>query len=255
MDAVFGKGNFRNEIIWKRQSSNNTSGSRAGRIADHLLFYAASKDTVWNGGHHALTEKEKDRYRQDEHGCFYKTDDLTSPMPTPSRIFEWRGQNPKNGWRHSREALEEMDACGEIIYKRDDTVRLDGCKRYMKEGGGQKLQSIWTDIHRIGNTSRERTGWATQKPLALLQRIINASSNPGDMVLDPFAGCATACVVAEMEGRQWIGIEACENAVDIIQLHLDEADLGNLGAQVGAGRKVTIERNLIVAKPPSCRKD
>ena len=246
MDAVFGKGNFRNEIIWKRQSSNNASTTRAGRIADHLLFYAASKDAVWNGGHHALTEKEKDRYLQDEHGRFYKPENLTAPTTTPTRMFEWRGQKPSRGrgWAHSREALEAMDARGEILYKRDGTVRLDGRKRYMKEGGGQKLQSIWTDIHRIGNTSRERTGWATQKPLALLQRIINASSNPGDMVLDPFAGCATACVAAEIEGRQWTGIEACENATEIIQLRLDEADMGSLGAQADISRKVTIECNI-----------
>ena len=242
MDAVFGKDNFRNEIIWKRQSSNNASGSRAGRIADHILFYSVSKDSAWNGGYHALTEKEKGRYRQDEHGRFYKTDDLTAPMSTPSRMFEWRGQNPKNGWRHSREALEEMDARGEIIYKRDGTVRLDGRKRYMKDGGGQKLQSIWTDIHRIGNTSQERTGWATQKPLALLQRIIKASSNPGDIVLDPFAGCATCLVAAEMEGRRWIGVEACEAASDIVQVRLDEADLGALGDAAEAKGKVHIER-------------
>lgn len=157
-------------------------------------------------------------------------------------MFEWRGQNPKNGWRHSREALEEMDARGEIIYKRDGTVRLDGRKRYMKDGGGQKLQSIWTDIHRIGNTSRERTGWATQKPLALLQRIIKASSNPGDIVLDPFAGCATCLVAAEMEGRRWIGVEACEAASDIVQVRLDEADLGALGDAAEAKGKVHIER-------------
>ena len=242
LDAIFGKAAFRNEIIWKRQSSNNASTTRAGRIADHLLFYAVSKASTWNGGYHALTEKEKNRYRQDEHGRFYKSDDLTAPMRTPSRIFEWRGQTPKNGWRHSREALEEMDARGEILYRRDGKVRLDGGKRYMNPDGGQKLQSIWADIHRIGNTSRERTGWKTQKPLALLQRIIRASSNPGDMVLDPFAGCATACVAAEIEGRQWIGIEECEAGADIIQVRLDEADIGGLGAQEGATRKVTIMR-------------
>ena len=229
MDAVFGTENFRNEIIWKRQSSNNASRSRAGRIADHILFYSTSKDSVWNGGHHALTEKEKGRYRQDEHGRLYKADDLTAPVPTPSRMFKWRGQSPKNGWRHSLEALEEMDARGEIIYKRDGMVRLDGRKRYMKDGGGQKLQSIWIDIHRVGNTSRERTGWATQKPLSLLQRIIKASSNPGDLVLDPFAGCATCLVAAEIEGRKWIGIEMCEASNDILQVRLAEADLGVIG--------------------------
>ena len=231
LDAVFGKAAFRNEIIWKRQSSNNAATKRAGRIADHLLFYAVSNAATWNGGYHALAEKEKKRYRQDEHGRFYKPENLTAPMTTPSRLFEWRGQKPSKGrgWAHSREALEEMDAKGEILYKRDGTVRLDGRKRYMNPGGGQKLQSIWADIHRIGNTSRERTGWKTQKPLALLQRIIRASSNPGDVVLDPFAGCATCCVAAEMEGRQWVGIEACEEATNITRRRLNEADLGSLG--------------------------
>ena len=94
------------------------------------------------------------------------------------------------------------------------------------------------------NTGPERTGWKTQKPLALLQRIIKASSNPGDTVLDPFAGCATACVAAEMEGRQWLGIEACEAGADIIQLRLDQADLGELGTLEDIHRKVTIRDDI-----------
>ena len=177
MDAVFGKSNFRNEIVWRRQSSNNASKSRAGRIADHILFYGASKESVWNGGYHALTEKEKARYRQDENGRFYKPENLTAPGS--QRRFTWRGSTPppSRGWAHSLESLEAMYARGEILHKRDGTVRLDGRKRFAEPDKGQKLQSIWTDIHRIGNTSKERTGWATQKPLALLQRIILASSN------------------------------------------------------------------------------
>ena len=100
------------------------------------------------------------------------------------------------------------------------------------------------------NTGTERTGWKTQKPLALLQRIIKASSNPGDTVLDPFAGCATACVAAEIEGRQWIGIEACEAGADIIQLRLDQADLGELGTLEDIHRKVTIRDDIPIRTDP-----
>ena len=93
-------------------------------------------------------------------------------------------------------------------------------------------------------SAKERTGWKTQKPVALLQRIIKASSNSGDVVLDPFAGCATACEAAEIEGRQWIGIEACEEAIKIIQDRLNKADLGELGSQADARRKVTIRHDI-----------
>ena len=218
MDAIFGPKNFRNEIVWKRQTSNNAVTKKFGAIADYLLFYVKSdKDATWNQVYHERSAAEMKMYRPDENGRLYKTENLTAPSPTPSRMFEWRGATPKNGWRHSLDRLEELWAAGRIKTTKDGRPRLSGHIKYLDESApGQKAQSIWTDIRRVGNVSKERIGWPTQKPLALYKRMIEASSNPGDMVLDPFAGCATTCVAAEQLGRKWIGCDLDNEAGQVI---------------------------------------
>ena len=229
MDAVFGKAAFRNEIIWKRQSSNNASGSKCGRVADHILFYAGS-DAVWNSDvRHELSATELREYKPDVDGRMYKCENLTAPGGR--RQFTWRGAtpSPSRGWLFPADELEAMLKRGEIELGRNGNAKLRGRKRYLADNPGQKLQSIWTDIVRVGNTARERTGWATQKPLALLERIIRASSNEGDIILDPFCGCATACLAAEKLGRQWIGIDLSPLAVKIMKGRLtNELGLGGL---------------------------
>ena len=218
MDAIFGRRNFRNEIVWKRQSSNNSATKKFGAIVDYILFYVKSdKEATWNQVYHKRSDIQMKRYRHDADGRLYKTENLTAPSPTPSRMFEWRGATPKNGWRHSLERLEELWAAGRIKTDKQGRPRLDGHIQYLDEtADGQKAQSIWTDIPRVGNTAKERTGYPTQKPLALYKRIIEASSNPGDIVLDPFAGCATTCVAAEQLDRQWICIDIEEEAGGVI---------------------------------------
>ena len=155
----------------------------------------------------------------------YRTHDLTAPGRNPNRMFEWQGTVPYQNWAYSREELDRMLDRGEILLREDGTVSASqGHKIYLDEQPGAKLQTIWNDIPKVG-TSAERTGYPTQKPLKLLKRIIESSSNEGDMVLDPFCGCATACVAAEQLHRQWIGIDISPSAEDITKIRLqDEVD-------------------------------
>ena len=231
MDAVFGARNFRNEITWQRTESHNTAG-KYGNIADILFFYAKSDNTTWNRGFHKYGEQnysdqQLKRFRHvDQQGRRYRLDDLTAPRPnSDSGKFEWRGTMPSasRGWGYRLEQLEEWWSEGRIHTKRDGTPRMDGLKVYLDESEGKPLQNIWTDIPRIPNTSSERLGYPTQKPEALLERIINASSNEGDVVLDPFCGCGTATVAAERLNRRWIGIDITHLAITLVRHRLRDS--------------------------------
>ena len=229
MDALFGRSNYRNEITWKRQNAHSNA-KRYGRITDTILFYTKSGEYTWNKVYTGYTEKQFARYKnKDPDGRLYQGDNLTSPGPVgDNRNFEWRGTRPKYGWRYSYEKLEELWASGRILVKKDGTPRTDGYKRYLDEMPGKVLQNLIDDIDRVPNTSKERTHHTTQKPLALLQRIIKASSNEGDIVLDPFCGCATTCVAAESLNRQWAGIDLGEKAAYFVK-HRMKRDLGLFG--------------------------
>lgn len=211
MDCILGAHRFGAEIVWKRQSSNNAVKRGYGRNADRILWYRKSAQHTWNPVYHDRSAAEMREYKEDEDGRLYKCDDLTTPGARDGRQFEWRGAkpSPSRSWKTDEAGLEAMLAAGEIELKSGGRAKLRGWKRHLDQAAaGQKCQVLWTDIERVGNTSRERTGWPTQKPLALLRRIIEASSNPGDVVLDPFAGCGTACVAAEQLSRQWAGIDS-----------------------------------------------
>ena len=218
MDGIFGQSAYKNAITWKRQPANNAVRNKCGRIADTLLFYGGSKAT-WNGGSHALSEAQLKRYKKDVDGRLYRCENLTSPAGSPET---WRGTTAKHGWRHSLEHREKLWASGRIAVKRDGTPRLDGHKQYLDETPGPKLQNIWTDIPRVSNVSKERTGYPTQKPLALLERIIKASSNEGDVVLDPFCGCATTLVAAELLNRKCVGIDLSPLAAELVVQRIKE---------------------------------
>ncbi len=216
MDGIFGHQNFKNEITWQRTESHNTA-SRYGNISDILLYYTKSPNSTWNQLYVEYGEAQLARFRHvDEGSRRYKLDDLTAPRPSSnSGKFEWRGTKPgpTRGWGYEKSQLELWWEEGRIHTKRDGTPRMDGLKVYLDESKGKPLQNIWTDIPRIPNTSSERMGYATQKPVALLERIIKASSNPGDVVMDPFCGCATTLESAHMLGRRWIGIDIAIHAI------------------------------------------
>jgi len=225
LDAVFGALNFRNEIIWERTNSHNDAG-QYGRVHDTILFYVKTKKYIWNQINTGYGAAQLKRYKKDEDGRLYTGQDLTAARPdSHSGKFEWRGTTPSRGrgWGYTLEQLEKWWEQGLILTRRDGTPRMDGLKKYLDEMPGKALQSVWHDIPRIANTSSERLGYPTQKPLALLERIINASSNEGDVVLDPFCGCGTAVHAAQKLGRQWIGIDITHLAITLIEKRLRDA--------------------------------
>ena len=227
MDAVFESSNFRNDITWKRTTAHNDA-RRFGRVQDRILFYVKTESSSFNRVPGEYSEEQLSRYKyEDEHGPF-RAENLTAPHYSPTRTVEWRGVNPgaNRQWRYSIEVLEQLYAEGRILLRRDGLPRKDGLKSYLDEAPGAVLQDIWTDIE-LGPTAGERIGYPTQKPLALLERIIKASSNEGDMVLDPFCGCATACVAAENLGRKWVGIDLSPKAIELVNVRL-KAAMGDL---------------------------
>jgi len=225
MDAVFGARNFQNEIIWKRASAHNMKTKGYVRGNDVILFYAKDTTYKFNQLYTSYSETQLSRYKKDEKGRLYKAENLTFSTPNPSRQFEWRGTKPppNRSWGASLEQLEEWWNKGRILTKRDGAPRLDGLKIYLDETqGGSPLTTLWDDIARIGNTAGERLGYPTQKPEALLERIISASSNEGDLVLDPFCGCGTTVVVAERLKRCWIGIDITHLAITLMRHRLHD---------------------------------
>jgi len=233
LDGIFGRKQFRNEITWQRTESHNTA-ERYGNITDILLYYAKTERETWNGGFHnyegsKYSEQQLKRFRHvDPDGRRYRLENLTAPRPdSDSGKFEWRGTKPgpTRGWGYRVEQLEQWWHEGRIHLKKNGTPRTDGLKMYLDDSDGKPLQNLWTDVPRIPNTSEERTGYPTQKPLALYERIIKASSNEGDFVLDPFCGCATTPVAAERLGRQWIGMDIWDKAHDTVIERLQKEGL------------------------------
>jgi len=223
MDAVFGAKRFLSEINWVRTNAHNFQSRFFQRVSDILLFYSKSDEYTWNPQFQPYSEAQKKRYRLDPStGRFYTGQDLTLMGISPSRQFEWRGvKPPKNRvWGYSREALEELWENGLILKRSDGSPRLDGRKVYLDEKPGKAITAVWDDVQRVGNTAAERLGYPTQKPVALLERIIQASSNEGDVILDPFCGCGTTIDAAQKLNRHWIGIDVTQLAVTLIKQRL-----------------------------------
>jgi len=217
MDAIFGHKNYRNEIVWKRTFAHNDP-SRCGRIHDVLFFYSKSSNYTWNVIYQKLDPEYIDTFfdhfdeaRKER----YARIDLTAPRHGNggNLLYEWKGVWPSQNrtWVTTKDKLEQLDREGKIHYPKKGMPRL---KRYEREVKGTVLQDIWADIGQMHNLSAERLGYPTQKPEALLERIIKASSNEGDVVLDPFCGCGTAIAVAEKLHRRWIGIDITHLAVN-----------------------------------------
>lgn len=207
LDAIFGPENFRNEIIWERTSSHNDT-RRWMHIHDVLLFYSKTRKFVWNPvfTEHSQTYVENFYRYSDERGV-YRLDHIirsSSMGPRPNLAYEYKGYTPEWGWRVNRDKLEELDADNRLSWSKTGRPYL---KRYLLEQSGVAIKSIITDIPPISSQAKERLGYPTQKPIALLERIISASSNPGDVVLDPFCGCGTAIVAAQQLERHWVGID------------------------------------------------
>lgn len=234
LDEVFGEENFQNEIIWQRTNSHNETG-QFGRVHDSIFFYTRGERHVWHPKKVAFSDIQLKRYKRDESGRLYTTQDLCAERRnSKSRKFEWRGTMPPptRGWGYKIEQLEQWWDEGRIATKKDGTPRMDGLIVYLDKAEGQVPQSIWTDVGRVANTSAERLDYPTQKSEALLERIIGASSNEGDIVLDCFGGSGTTAAVAEKLGRRWIAMDCGKLAI-----YTTQKRLFSLTTNIGAAKK------------------
>ena len=242
MDSIFGHQNFRNDIIWKRTNTHNDSRTWS-RVNDNILFYTRSSKFTWNVPREAPNaDYVTAKYRGDDgDGRLYMLDNMTSPTRRPNMIYEWKGfPSPENGWRYSKETMARLDAEGKIYYPQLPTGDLDHSKRprfkrYLADNKGAVMGNVWTDIAPMNSRSKDRLGYPTQKPQPLLERIIKASTNPGDVVFDPFCGCGTAVFAAHELGRSWIGCDIAIWSVRIIR----DALLTRYGLKEGVDYKVS----------------
>lgn len=212
---IFGQENYCNEIIWVRTSSHNMKTKGYVRSNDTIHYSAKSEYSIFNEQYRPYGEAQLSRYKPDESGRLYKAENLTFSSRNPNRQFEWRGTKPPDNrsWGASFEQLEQWWTEGRILTKKDGSPRMDGLKFYLDEMKGNPVTTIWDDIERVGNTSNERIDYPTQKPEALLERIIKASSNEGDLVADFFCGSGTTAAVAEKLGRKWIATDLGKFAI------------------------------------------
>ena len=226
MDAVFGLANFRTDISWKRTSAHNDTkqGRRQhGRIHDTLLFYSKSSELTWNPIYTAYDQEYVDRfYRhvEPETGRRYVLDNISGPGGAAKGNPEYEVMGVTRHWRYSRERMQQLIDKGRIVQARPGAVPR--YKRYLDEMPGVPIQDFWADIGPVASQAKERLGYPTQKPEALLERIINSSSNEGDVVLDPFCGCGTAIAVAERLKRRWIGIDVTHIAISLMRYRLHD---------------------------------
>jgi site-specific DNA-methyltransferase (adenine-specific) len=240
LDAIFGKENFLNEIIWKRTSAHG-SARRWGPIHDAILFVSKSDHFTWN---RTFQNYDADYiegfYKQEDEQGRYQLVDLTGAGKRSGDSGEpWKGINPTEKGRHwavpnfvleklsykrkiarmtSQEKLDVLEKHGMIQWPAAGGVPR--YKRYLSESEGVPIQDVITDVRPISSHAKERLGYPTQKPVTLLERILKASSNPGDAVLDPFCGCGTTIEAAEKLGREWIGIDVTQLAITLIKKRL-----------------------------------
>lgn len=225
LDAVFGPRNFRNEIVWKRTNVHNDARRKFGDVSDTIFFYSKSDSYFFRRSYtkHSPDYVEGFYKYVDEDGRAFALDNMASPNPRPNMMYDWKGHSyPEKGWRYSLETMRKLDAEGRIWYPKEKTKR-PRLKRFLDEMLGTPVGNVWDDIKSLQSQAAERLGYPTQKPLALLERILAASSNDGDVVLDPFCGCGTATVAAQKMGRRWIGIDITHLAISLIKYRLSDA--------------------------------
>ena len=227
LDGVFGKEAYLNEIIWKRHSAHS-SANRFGPVHDTIFFYGKSHlEHRWNSQRIGYEEEYLDKYYKydDGDGRLHWRNSMTAAgVRHGSTGKVWRGFDPTSRgvhWKFTIEKLEELDAKGGIYWPPKNGWPY--IKRYREDLKGLAVSDIWDDIDKINPSGNERLGYPTQKPLALLERIIAASSNEGDVVLDPFCGCGTAVHAAHKLKRKWIGIDITHLAISLIEKRLKDA--------------------------------
>ena len=214
LDEIFGSDYFQNEITWRRARTHNDASTWAA-IADTIHFYTRSDIHVWNPQFNQQSEDDIEvRYRfTDTDGRRYRLGPIDSPNPRPNMMYIWKGFTPpKKGWRYSREKMAELDSAGRIWYP-DSLDKRPATKLYLDDSQGALVGTVWTEFSALQASSRERVDYPTQKPEALLELIIKASSNDGDLVGDFFCGSGTTAAVAEKLGRKWIATDLGKFAI------------------------------------------
>jgi DNA modification methylase len=251
MDAVFGAEHFRSEIVWKRSSahSDGKQGRRQhGRIHDVLLFYTKSDEWTWNVLYTPYDQAYvASIYKHIEPGTGrrFGSFDITGPGGLAKGNPQYEVLGVTRYWRFSKERMSQLIQDGRVFQPSPGAVPRE--KRYLDEMPGVPLQDVWTDISPIGAQAEERLGYPTQKPEALLERIIETSTNRGDTVLDPFCGCGTAVSAAERLERRWIGIDITHLAIELIRKRLYDAHGGRAryreeGAPANAAEAIHLAR-------------
>ena len=229
LDGIFGKENFRNEIIWKRRSGHSSgvkTSNKFGSTTDSLLFYGKSDENYFKQIY--SLEKAEDYIKErfiyhDGDGRLYRRSPLNNPADRPNLKYEYNGYSPPpNGWAVSREVMEQMEKEGRLYFPADKTQRIQR-KMFLDEYKGQPIQNLWTDIPFVNPVAKERLGYPTQKPQALLERIIEVSCPANGVVFDPFCGCGTTVHAAQKLKRQWIGIDVTYLAINLIKERLNDA--------------------------------
>jgi len=224
IDAVFGGKNFRNEVVWKRTDAKGNVQKKYGWIHDRLLFYTKTNKWIWNQQYIPYDKEYIEQFynRIDRNGRRYQATDLTAPMIRASKgqVYSWKGYTPPASrcFVYNKEKMTQLDKEERIEYTKKGCPRLI---RYLDEMKGNKCPDIWPDI-KIAQKA-ERLDYPTQKPEALLERIIKANSNEHDTVLDPFCGCGTTITVAEKLKRKWIGIDITHLAISLMRHRLEDS--------------------------------
>ncbi len=237
-DEIFGADRFRAEIVWKRVSGHGDA-KKWSPVHEVILQYSKGRAYVWNRPREPLDPGYAGtKYTHDDRDGRgpYRLDNLTSPNPRPNMTYEWQGfPAPPKGWRYSVATMSELDADGRI-FKPSDKTKRPQLKRYLAENEGHLVDDVWDDLPPVNSQAVERTGYDTQKPLALLERIIEASSDEGDIVADVFCGSGTTLVAAERLGRRWLGCDLGRFAIHTTRKRLLDIpdcrpfDIKNLGA-------------------------
>jgi DNA modification methylase len=223
LDTVFGVPNFQNEIIWKRTSSHSDA-KRYPKITDTLLFYTKSQNFTWNKlfGEYGENYLKTHYNTLDSEGRRFQYGDLVKPKGSVGYFYTLLGcPPPPNGWRMPESRAEQWINEGRVEIP--PTGNVPRYKRYLDEMEGTVVPNLWIDISPINSQGKDSLGYPTQKPVELLERIVQASSNKGDVVLDPFCGCGTAVHAAQKLEREWIGIDITHLAISLIEKRMKDA--------------------------------
>lgn len=244
MDAIFGPQCFRTEIVWKRSSAHSDvkqGRKQHGRIHDVILFYTRGEHWTWNPQYMPYDPGYTDDFYshvEPETGRRYRLDNLAGPGGKDKGNPKYEVMGVTRYWRYSQQRMQDLIAQGRIVQVKPGAV--PSYKRYLDEMAGVPIQDVWTDIKPIGSQATERLGYPTQKPEALLERVIKTSSSEGDLVLDPFCGCGTAVAAAHRLGRHWVGIDITQAAIQTIKKRLRDTFPDGVAYQV-VGEPVVLQ--------------